>query len=160
MGKSLKRAIKKKGRSRSVARWLDRSRSNSKGKSGQYVRATGWSSTVRWWEKKRESSSASRKGRGRKRSRSRSRSRKRRSSSSSSRSSKSSRGKRKEKDETRKKRPRQVTVSGHFAQFVLGSLSYYYNIATGQTTWDKPAEFDAPTKATPVVTARPVKAAV
>merc|ERR1712087_358722 len=85
--KSPKRAIKKKGRSRSMARWLDRSRSNSKGKSGQYVRATGWSSTVRWWEKKRESSSASRKGRARKRSRSRSRSRRRRSSSSSSRSS-------------------------------------------------------------------------
>lgn len=42
-------------------------------------------------------------------------------------------------------RPRQVAARGSWAQFVTaGGTSYYHNITTGETTWEKPAEFDAP----------------
>lgn len=111
------RSRKRRQRSRSMVRWLDRSRSNSHTATGQYIRATGYSSTVRWWEKKRESSDSS---------------------------SSSSRGRKKKKEEEPSlRRPRQVAVRGHWAQFVHNGASYFYNVLTGQTVWDRPADFDA-----------------
>jgi len=106
-------------KSRSMVRWLDRSRSNSHTATGQYIRATGCSSTVRWWEKKRESSS------------------------SSTKSSRSQSRRRKADDDPSSRRPRQVAVKGNWAQFVQSGMSYYYNVLTGQTTWERPIEFDA-----------------
>jgi len=53
---------KRRGRKRSKSRdrWLDRSRSHSHTATGQYIRATGFTSSVRPWEKKKRSSSSSR----------------------------------------------------------------------------------------------------
>jgi len=106
---------KKRRKSRSMVRWLDRSRSNSHTATGQYIRATGCSSTVRWWDKKE-------------------------SSSSTSRSSKSH--KRPGDEDPSSRRPRQVAVRGNWAQFVQSGTSYYYNVITGQTTWERPSDFD------------------
>uniref|UniRef100_A0A7S4SN77 Uncharacterized protein n=1 Tax=Alexandrium monilatum TaxID=311494 RepID=A0A7S4SN77_9DINO len=42
-------------------------------------------------------------------------------------------------------RPRQVAARGSWAQFVTPTgSSYYHNITTGETTWEKPADFDTP----------------
>eukprot|EP00927_Polykrikos_kofoidii_P086607 TRINITY_DN9755_c0_g1_i1.p1 TRINITY_DN9755_c0_g1~~TRINITY_DN9755_c0_g1_i1.p1 ORF type:complete len:1097 (+),score=201.05 TRINITY_DN9755_c0_g1_i1:88-3378(+) len=42
-------------------------------------------------------------------------------------------------------RPRQVAARGSWAQFVTPSgSSYYHNITTGKTVWEKPAEFEMP----------------
>lgn len=128
--RSRKSRSKKRKRSRSRRRkrsrsnWLDRSRSNSHTATGQYIRATGCSSTVRWWEKKKQASS----------------------SSSSSSSSGSGRKRKKSKrglEEEAKGRPRQVAVKGNWAQFVQHGMSYYYNVLTGKTSWDRPSDFDA-----------------
>jgi len=100
-----------------MVRWLDRSRSNSHTATGQYIRATGCSSTVRWWEKKKENSSSS--------------------SSSSSRERK-----RKAKTEDDARRPRQVAVKGNWAQFVQNGQSYFYNVLTGKTVWERPTDFE------------------
>jgi len=113
-----RRSRSRRRRSRSAVRWLDRSRSNSHTATGQYIRAVGCSSTVRWWEKKNNEQARS-------------------SSSSSSRSQR-----RQKVEEEANKRPRQVAVKGQWAQFVHHGLSYYYNIATGRTAWDRPGEFD------------------
>lgn len=105
-------SVRKRRRSRSRARWLDRSRSNSHTATGQYIRATGCTSTVRPWERKRSPSS--------------------------------SRSTRKGKDtDVESRQPRQVAVRSNWAQFVQNSSTYYYNIATGQTTWVRPHEFDS-----------------
>lgn len=40
------------------------------------------------------------------------------------------------------KRPRQVAVKGNWAQFVQNGTSYYYNVITGQTTWERPNDFE------------------
>jgi len=108
---------RRRRQSRSVVRWLDRSRSNSHTATGQYIRATGCSSTVRWWEKKRSSSSSS--------------------------SSSKSRRRRPHDEFINSRRPRQVAIKGNWAQFVLSGASYYYNLLTGQAIWDKPSDFDA-----------------
>jgi len=118
---------RKKRRSRSNKRnkrasWLDRSRSNSRTATGQYIRATGCSSTVRWWERKKASSS---------------------SSGSSDSGQKTKKRSIKAADEAELKRPRQVAVKGNWAQFVQGGSSYYYNVLTGKTTWERPNDFDA-----------------
>jgi len=42
-------------------------------------------------------------------------------------------------------RPRQVAARGSWAQFVTPSgSSYYHNITSGETTWEKPLDFDTP----------------
>jgi len=149
---------KKKDRSRSMVRWLDRSRSNSHTGTGQYIRATGCSSTVKWWEKKgREessSSSASESSSSHRRKRSRSRKDDNRRSFKEGPAQKSS-------TPVTSKRPRQVGVKGVWAQFVHGGASYYYNIATQQTTFDRPSDLDSsrPGRSTEAVVAR-AKAAV
>jgi len=111
------RSRRKKRKSRSMVRWLDRSRSHSHTATGQYIRATGCSSTVKWWEKKRESSSDS---------------------SSAARKRRTT-----QDDDISSRRPRQVAVKGNWAQFVQGGQSYFYNVLTGQTTWQMPKDFDA-----------------
>lgn len=112
---------RRKRKSRSAKRWLDRSRSNSHTATGQYIRATGCSSTVRWWDKKREDSDTDR----------------------STGSAKAKRIKKAEA-EIAARRPRQVAVRGYWAQFVQSGTSYYYNIRSGQTVWDRPIEFEEP----------------
>lgn len=107
---------RRKRKSRSAPRWLDRSRSNSHTATGQYIRATGCSSTVKWWEKKRQASS---------------------SSSGSSGSLK----RRRTDGDGESNRPRQVAVKGHWAQFVLSGKTYYYDVLTQRTTWEKPEDF-------------------
>merc|ERR1712190_661389 len=108
---------RKRKKSKSMVRWLDRSRSKSHTAQGQYIRAVDYSSTVKWWEKKR--------------------------SSSSSNSSSSSRGRGTKRDDPAARRPRQVAVKGNWAEFVQNGKSYYYNVLTGVTTWDQPGDFDA-----------------
>lgn len=119
--KSRRRARKKK-RSRSMVRWLDRSRSNSHTATGQYIRATGYSSNVKWWEKKRCSSS-----------------------SSGSDSAKTRRGKlagdKEKKDDVDTKKPRQVAIRGHLAEFAFGGRNYFHDLGTGESTWERPKEF-------------------
>lgn len=111
---------RKRRRSRSMVRWLDRSRSNSHTATGQYIRATGCSSTVRWWEKKKECSS------------------------SSSSSSRERRRKRRDAEaEAEKRRPKQVAVKGHWAQFMQNGQHYFYSLLSGQTMWERPSVFDA-----------------
>jgi len=42
-------------------------------------------------------------------------------------------------------RPRQVAAKGAWAQFVTGAgVSYFHNVTTGETTWQRPLDFDAP----------------
>lgn len=118
--KSRKKRRRKKSRSKSRDRWLDRSRSNSHTATGQYIRATGCTSSVRPWQKKAKASS------------------------SSSRSSRSkSKGKAKKSITSDDKRPRQLSVQGCWAQFQFQGNVYYYNIQSGQTQWDKPKDFEA-----------------
>lgn len=114
--KSRRKKRKEKTRNKSRDRWLDRSRSHSHTATGQYIRATGCTSSVRPWQKKRKSSSSSR-----------SRSQRRR-----------------EPVAADEKRPRQVAVKDSWAQFTFKGNSYYYNIQTGQTQWDRPKELDTP----------------
>lgn len=118
-----------KDRKKKVKRvsWLDRSRSNSHTATGQYIRATGCSSTVKFWEKRRPSSGSSGGS-------SRSRGRPRRGARLEAR--------RREADEAASQRPRQVAVSGMWAQFMQGGSSYYHHIAYGFTTWDRPSDFE------------------
>merc|ERR1712151_1475386 len=138
--KSRDRGKRKKKRSRSNVRGLDRSRSHSHTATGQYIRATGCSSTVKWWEKKREPSSSP--------------SSSRRSSRSCSRQKGG--GRDREKTEKPKKekaeptaptgwarKPRQVAIRGCWAQFVLSGQTYYYNIGTAQTQWERPSDLDS-----------------
>lgn len=136
------RSPRKRSRSR---RWLDRSRSNSHTATGQYIRATGCSSTVRWWEK-RPTQASRNVGRSRSRSRKercRSRSKSSRSASRGS-SSRSRRRKPKSEDGLTAYRPRQVAACGVWAQYVLGGgPPYYYNVHTNQTTWERPDDFEA-----------------
>lgn len=116
-----RRKRNKKKKSKSMVRWLDRSRSKSHTAQGQYIRAVGYSSTVKWWEKKRSGSSTN-----------------------SSNSSGSDRGaKRSKKEDNVSRRPRQVAVKGNWAEFVQNGKSYYYNVLTGVTTWDQPGDFDS-----------------
>lgn len=145
----------KKRRSRSMVRWLDRSRSNSHTNTGQYIRATGCSSTVRSWQRQTKESSSSESS-GRKKKNAGQGRRKKSRSASSDRSRKRSRSRRKfteaKKDDEKlaaaaaasSKRPRQVAVRGHWAQFVLSGKAYYFNIATRTCTWDRPSDLDAP----------------
>ncbi|CAE8614094.1 unnamed protein product [Polarella glacialis] len=114
---------RRKRKSRSVKRWLDRSRSHSHTATGQYIRATGCSSTVRWWEKKREGSSDSDRSAG------------------NARAEKAKKAKKAEAD-LAARRPRQVGIKGYWAQFVQNGSSYYYHIRTGQTTWERPRDFE------------------
>jgi len=109
---------RKKRKSRSAKRWLDRSRSNSHTATGQYIRATGCSSTVRWWERRRDSDDSDHSANGR--------------------------TKRAQKAEAElvAKRPRQVGIRGLWAQFVYSGFSYYFNIRTEQTVWETPEEFE------------------
>merc|ERR1719277_996749 len=116
--RSRRKRRERRKRSRSRVRWLDRSRSNSHTATGQYIRATGCSSTVRWWEKKRESSG-------------------------SSSSSSGSRARRSKEDDAASRRPRQVAVRGRWAQYVLKGESYYYNVEANTTSWERPREFDS-----------------
>lgn len=106
---------RKKRKSRSAKRWLDRSRSNSHTATGQYIRATGCSSTVRWWERRRDSDDSD-----------------------------DGRTKRMQQAEADliAKRPRQVAIKGVWAQFVYSGSSYYFNIRTEQTLWETPDEFE------------------
>lgn len=55
-----KKRRRSRKRSKSRDRWLDRSRSHSHTATGQYIRATGFTSSVRPWEKKKRSVSKSR----------------------------------------------------------------------------------------------------
>jgi len=112
---------KQRSKSRKPKRksWLSRSRSLSHTDTGQYIRATGCSSTVKWWTKKRQSSSSER---------------------SRSRSVKKKPKKKSKKDDP-KQRPRQVTVRGTWSQFVLNGETYFYDIVNGTTTWDQPPDF-------------------
>lgn len=112
-----KRSRDRKPRKKS---WLSRSRSLSHTGTGQYIKATGCSSTVKWWTKRQSSSSE----------RSRSKSRK-----------KDTKKKKKKEKYDMSKRPRQVTVRGTWAQFVLGGDMYFYDIANSTTTWDQPSDF-------------------
>eukprot|EP00929_Paragymnodinium_shiwhaense_P049938 TRINITY_DN25182_c0_g1_i1.p1 TRINITY_DN25182_c0_g1~~TRINITY_DN25182_c0_g1_i1.p1 ORF type:complete len:500 (+),score=90.07 TRINITY_DN25182_c0_g1_i1:64-1563(+) len=153
--KERKKDKKKRARSRSMVRWLDRSRSNSHTNTGQYIRATGCSSTVRWWDKKKGSSSSSESSKKKRKSPGR---RKRSRSASSDRSKKRSRSRRKfteakknasepsagDKPVAASRRPRQVAIRGHWAQFVHSGKAYYYNIATRTCTWERPDDLDAP----------------
>jgi len=118
--KSRKKRRKKKSRSKSRDRWLDRSRSNSHTATGQYIRATGCTSSVRPWQKRKKESS---------------------SSSKSSRSKSKSRAKKSIPSDD--KRPRQLAVQDCWALFQFQGNAYYYNIQTGQTQWDKPKDFEA-----------------
>mmetsp|Transcript_35340 Transcript_35340/g.75321 ORF Transcript_35340/g.75321 Transcript_35340/m.75321 type:complete len:449 (+) Transcript_35340:104-1450(+) len=111
-----RRSRSRKKRSRSGDRWWERSRSNSHTATGQYIRAVGCSSTVRWWEKKKGESSAS-------------------SSSSDS-----------ERKVEESKRPRQVALKGQWAQMAHQGQSYFYHIPTGRTTWEKPSSFESSSK--------------
>ncbi|CAE7194038.1 unnamed protein product [Symbiodinium pilosum] len=112
-------ARRRKRKSRSAKRWLDRSRSNSHTATGQYIRATGCSSTVRWWEKRREDSD-------------------------SDRSTASRKVKRAQKAEAElvARRPRQVAIKGLWAQFVHCGVSYYFNIQSEETVLEKPSDFE------------------
>lgn len=112
-------ARRRKRKSRSMKRWLDRSRSNSHTATGQYIRATGCSSTVRWWEKRREDSD-------------------------SERSTASRKVKRAQKAEAElvARRPRQVAIKGLWAQFVHCGASYFFNIQSEETIWQKPSDFE------------------
>merc|ERR1719331_1307671 len=109
-----KKRRRSRKRSKSRDRWLDRIRSHSHTATGQYIRATGFTSSVRPWEKKKRSSSSSRSK------------------------------PRKEQPIVDDKRPRQIAVKGSWAHFMFKGSSYYYNITTGQTQWDRPKDFDAP----------------
>jgi len=109
-----KKRRRSRKRSKSRDRWLDRSRSHSHTATGQYIRATGFTSSVRPWEKKKRSSSSSR-GRPRR-----------------------------EAATDEDKRPKQVAVKGAWSQFVCKGNNYYYNIASGYTQWERPKDFEAP----------------
>lgn len=110
---SRRRSARRSRSRRGKRSWLSRSRSRSHTQTGQYIRAVGCTSSIRWWERKQSRSSSS--------SRSRSRSQRRH-------------------DEV--KRPRQVAVSGNWVQFRLGALIYYHNVLTMVSTWDRPLKFD------------------
>lgn len=132
--RSAGRRKRRRRASRSAVRWLDRSRSNSHTATGQYIKATGCSSTVRWWEKKRSAggSSGTSGSRGGSSCSNRSRTRKGKQSSAT------------RQEDPSVQRPRQVAVRGHWAQFVApGGKEYYHNVLTGRTTWDRPADFDS-----------------
>jgi hypothetical protein len=111
--RSRRRSARRSRSRRGRRSWLSRSRSRSHTQTGQYIRAVGCTSSIRWWERKQSRSSSS--------SRSRSRSQRRH-------------------DEV--KRPRQVAVSGNWVQFRLGALIYYHNVLTMVSTWDRPLKFD------------------
>lgn len=121
--KMRRRSKSKKQRRKS---WLSRSRSLSHTESGQYIPSVGCSSTVKWWMKKRQESS-----------------------SSSSSGSRQRAKKRKTEEKGAKKlvaRPKQIAIRSHWAQFSLNGETYYYDLETMKTTWDRPSDFDGPPK--------------
>ena len=151
------------GNGRSAKRWLDRSRSNSHTATGQYIRATGCSSTVRcskayqllpYFDTFLESFAFLFGSPSFKLDLCRFQSKnpapmqfalgwweRRRDSDDSDSGGRTKRAQKAEADLIAK-RPRQVSIKGVWAQFMYSGLSYYFNIRTEQTVWETPEEFE------------------